>query len=840
MMKPVNQKLISSAVSRYIGYALLSVPLTFAAKCGSLIETTKCIAEKYELKRPCKPLDTKLISAGPNAETSINTTEIIFVLENGNEDGFDPINSTATVRIGSNAPFQIPTSALNITKLPGATKLGNISIGIRVDNTVENLGNPLQPINTPYGETISVTLNSGTYSAPISYVVVENPAGISDIDNDQVLVEVPSVNQIVLRNVFNNYRTRTLNLSTSLPGVAGDYVFSQIEGNKLFMLRDIGVSSRTAAGDSMNTGGHQAVEIDLMTGQVVNTTVPSQNTPLFNVMESLINAHQGPSSTLTTAVPPADWRIYPVLRRNHITNGADADLAIRMYYNGGEYQEIIIPNAFPFFGGALPALSVKLTNNTFVIMTEPGRMLRMTFDYNGAAAIGSKVSSSFNFFTVPLTLSGALPGEYVLGHDIVENKNVPGEVLVLYSDINSNRYVQRYDTAGSYLGNIALPNSVVKLVSFASSPALGLYHNGTNQIQVMNNPNFGTGIIGSAVFSNNASTNQLVVLPKVPGLLNESAAQTLDTSETYNKSQAGISVVNLTTQQIEKRTVGNTLSSTVDVSGLITILKTNLGTTNNPNDAKVIEQGNNYILVLKINDGVRERVAVLDMAASAAAWISPAGSDCEMVYGAGKYNDSGTDRLLVLYHLVGGLNYVIDNGVTTYSGALAGASINTMVILDPDYTNGSPTQIRVAVGKTDSLQLLTFNKSNLSAPVSNTTILNNLVALVGANVNNGSVLSIQASAGSDDDLASSTLYVLEQVQKGGVPKQMLLSVNTTGTLNASYQEWNVTSKDVQGFKRLSDGRFVLVALSGASYVMDTTGSTYRTLLSNMKQGNIYK
>jgi hypothetical protein len=319
----------------------------------------------------------------------------------------------------------------------------------------------------------------------------------------------------------------------------------------------------------------------------------------------------------------------------------------------------------------------------------------------------------------------------------------------------------------------------------------------------------------------------------------ESAGQTLDMAEIGNKTQPGSSTVNLTLQRIEKFAGNGTLSSFVDISGFITTLKTNLGTVNDPNDAKVIEQGNNYILILKVNDGVRERVAVLDLAASAPTWISPAGSDCEMVYGAGKFN-SGTDRLLVLYHLVGSPNYVITDGVTTYTTALGGASVNTMIILDPNFTNGTPTQMKVAVGKSNGLQLLTFNKASLVAPVSNTTILNNLVAAIGADVNNGNVLSLQVSFNSDDDGATPTFYALNQVLKGGQLKQMLFTLNTAGTITPGFLEWNVASKDMQGSKRLTDGRFLMTDLLGRTYVMDATGGTYRTFHNNMRRGNIFR
>jgi hypothetical protein len=231
-------------------------------------------------------------------------------------------------------------------------------------------------------------------------------------------------------------------------------------------------------------------------------------------------------------------------------------------------------------------------------------------------------------------------------------------------------------------------------------------------------------------------------------------------------------------------------------------------------------------------------VAVLDLAASAATWISAAGSDCEMVYGAGKYNDGGTDRLLVLYHLVGSPNYVIDNGVTTYSNALGGSSINSMIILDPAYTNGSPTQMRVAVAKSNGVQLLTFNKSNLSVPASNTMILNNLIAAVGADVNLGSVLSLQATAASDDDLGTFNFYALEQVLKGGVMKQMALTVSTAGSVSAGWLEWNLSAKDIRGFKPLNDGRFIIIDSLGRTYMMDANGFTYRTFHSNMLRGNL--
>jgi len=848
MMKPINQKLVSSTVSRFIGYALLSLPLTFAAKCGSLIETMDCIAQKYELKRPCKVIDTKLISTSPSqANISMATNRIYFEFENGNEEGYDPNNFTATLEVGSRPAIQIPTSALEIISTPGNTKLGRTTVGIKIDNTVFNQTDPNNPLNLGYGDVVTVIVRSGSFSTYTVYIMPENPAGLADIDNDYSIVEVVTASQIRLRNVINGDRVKTINLTGVLP--VNDYVYSHIEGDKLFLLRDIGTSSRSEAGDPISNG-HNVIEIDLLTGNFASTVVASENLPIFNVMESIINAHQGPTTTVTTPTPPADWRIYQITRRKNIVNGAGADLVLSMQYQG-ETQEIIVntlplPGVFSSFEGAFPVISQRLSNNTYIVMTEPGRFVKLTFDYNSAAAWGSKVTVTPTLMTLPLTIPNTLAGEYVLGHSIVEDKNTPGQFLVLYSDINGNRFVAKFDVNGNLLGRVQVPNSVVKIISFASQApesALGFYHTGSNQVEVRSGINFGASTTGVPVYFYTGNL-QLVVVPPNINNPNESAAQTADAAtEIYNKSQAGVSVVNLTAQQIEKRSLNGTLIGLpIDISGFISTLKTNLGIASPlvlPNDAKVIEQAGNHLLILRINDG-NERVAVLDLAASAATWISPIGMDCDMVYGAGKFNNGVSDRLLVLYHLNGDPNYRITDGLTTYTNALGTASVNTMIILDPAFTNGAPTQMKVAVGKTNGLQLLTFNKANLAAPVSDTTVLNNLIAEIGAGADNGNVLSLQAHANSDDDGATPTLYVLNQVLKDGQLKQMIFTLNTAGTVSAGFLEWTFAAKDIQGGKRLIDGRSVITDPFGRTYVMDVTGGTYRTFLNNMRRSNIYR
>jgi hypothetical protein len=640
-MPNLNQKLIS-----VLGKTMASALVIFSAHCGSLIKELKCIDERTKgiddktdsLSTDCaKPVAAKFISSSPsdgstNVSISNSNNRILFEVENGNKAVLDPVGFTISLSIDNNAPVFFPNSSLSVVSNPSGGKNGRYWVQINTDNAIFNQTNPNNPLNLPYGSVIKAVINNADFSETITFTVGENPAGLADIDNDYSIVEVVTTTQIRLRNVINNYAVKYINLTGVLP--ATDYVYSHIEGNKLFLLRDIGTNTRLSVGDPISNG-HQVIEIDLPTGNLTTVLVPSQNIPIFNVMESIINAHQGPTTTVTTATPPADFRIYPVVRRNHITNGAGGDLVIRMQYFGGETQEIVVAGAFTTFDGAFPVISQRLSNNTYIVMAEPGRLVKLTFDYNSAAAWGSKVSVTPTVVALPLTIPNALAGEYVLGNSIVEDKNTPGQFLVLYSDISSNRFVAKFDVNGNIIGRIQVPNSVIKIISFTSqSPenALGFYHNGTNQVEVRSGQNFGAATLGAIVYSYLGNL-QVAVLPPIVSNPTESAGQTLDMAEIGNKTQPGSSTVNLTLQRIEKFAGNGTLSSFVDISGFITTLKTNLGTVNDPNDAKVIEQGNNYILILKVNDGVRERVAVLDLAASAPTWISPAGSDCEMVYG---------------------------------------------------------------------------------------------------------------------------------------------------------------------------------------------------------------
>jgi hypothetical protein len=848
-MPNLNQKLIS-----VLGRTMASALVIFSAHCGSLVKELKCIDERYkgvddktdDLETNCaKPVAAKIFSSSPTngaVNVSAASYRVLIDIENSNKSVLDASGFTVSLNIDNNAAVFFPNSTLSVIPNPNRGKNGGYYVQFNIDNTIFNQTNPNSSFNLPYGSVMRITINNGDFSEMISFTVEENPTGLPNIDNDYSIVEVISPTQIRLRNVINNYAVKYINLTGVLPGV--DYVYSHIEDNKLFIMRDTGINSRAAVGDAISNG-HNVIEIDLLTGNFVNTVVPSQNIPVFNTMENLISAHQGPTTTATTVSPPGDWRIYPIIRRKNIVNGAGAELVLRMGYNGGETQELVVSGVMNVFDGATPALSLRLSNNKYVVIPEPGVMLVLTFDYNAAAAFGNKVSVAQSNLTLPLTLPNPAAGEYFWGISIIEDKNTPGQFFTLYNDINLNRHVQKLNTSSPLLGRVPVPNTGTRIFSYTSQPienALGIYQTGTNQVQVYSGQNFSTSTLGALVYSYAGST-QLAVVPPILNVGNESAAQTLDAAtKIYNKSQAGFSTVNLTTQFIEKRSSNNTLLSSVDISGLISLLKSNLGIVSPlvmPNDAKVIEQAGNYILVLKINDGTRERVAVLDLQASAPAWISPAGSDCEMVYGAGKFNN-GTDRLLVLYHLVGApSDFTITDGVTTYTSPATGITANSMIILDPDFTNGSPTQMKVAVAKSNGVQILTFNKANLAAPASNATILNNLVAALGADVNLGSFQSLQASTDSDNDGASPNFYSLGQVLKGGVLKQMLPTTTTTGVISGVPLEWDSTLKLIQGFKRLTDGRWTIVDTLGRVYVMDASGNTQRTFHANMRMSNLF-
>jgi len=871
MMRPINQKLVSSPFRRFIGYALLSVPLTIAFKCGSLLKEYQCIEERStgvdkkntDIVTNCaKPVTAKIISSSPAngaSNVSISNSKILIEVENGNKGTLDPNNFVVNISVDNNAAVYYPSSALSIISNPSGGKYGSYYLQINTDNTVFNQTNPNSPLNTPYGARVTATITNGDFSGGVTFTMVENPANQPDIDNDLVYPYLSALNQLKLNSAFNNYIVKTINLSAAMP--VTDYVFSKLEGNSLFYVTNQTSATRGKLGDSLSTN-NTTYEIDLTTGTVTSNSFPQSNfaSPAFthpvmtNVMQTISSYHKGQSTTMTTANPPADWRIKFIVTRRPFSFASSSFLASVSTYNGGESQASALPVSGNnlVFEGDFPTLTLNM-GNSFIVYSEPGKLVKLVYDFNSAGALNSKVSvQSETLLTEPAGLK--------IPYQLIEDQNIPGQFLLLYIDNANNVRLAKYDASSSLVGTIPAPNNTVYFVqTFKSQPvenAIGFYDS-SKLLSVYTGANFGLGISGASAYSYTTPATLSMIPTYVAKILAENVAiQNADAAtKSYNRAKTGYSVVDLTTNLVTRYNMdGTIIGATTDISADVAAFTAAVGGAG-PTQAKVIENNLGFFLILRGVDGTgNNRVRITTQGFVMAPYLSPALKNTDMMESVGSFDKSGTPTMMVTRHdpsMVGVNDFILeDSSGTQYAAPNTGATLASAGSMMLNNNDGSGRMLW-AVPMSTGLRIYSLLLTNIaSAPVLYAPILNNLNVIIGGTVAaTGTILSMQASAKSNvNDAQPHDLFVLLKASKSGVMTHYLLNVDANpnsisyGNLIQNIFEWTSANFDAVGFKRLTNGAYVLVDNTGRTYHVGPVGGESQRYLApgNILNSNLIK